>query len=64
LAFAEAGNAWWEPRTVDLRRLKKSAGIGFRAQIPMLGIMGIDLGYGFDDPSHRWVPHFQLGTTF
>ncbi len=64
LAFAEAGNAWWEPRTVNLRDLKRSAGVGFRAQIPMLGIMGIDLGYGFDDPSHRWVPHFQIGATF
>jgi len=64
LAFAEAGNAWWEPRTVNLKDLKKSAGVGFRAQIPMLGIMGIDLGYGFDDPSRRWVPHFQIGTTF
>lgn len=64
LGFLEGGNAWWELRTVNLREIKRSAGIGIRANIPMLGIMGIDLGYGFDEPSKGFRPHFQIGTGF
>ncbi len=64
LAFAEAGNAWWELRTVDLRNIKRSVGVGVRANIPMLGIMGIDIGYGFDEPSRGFRPHFQFGVSF
>jgi outer membrane protein insertion porin family len=64
LGFLEGGNAWWELRTVNLREIKRSAGIGIRANIPLLGIMGIDLGYGFDEPSKGFRPHFQIGTGF
>jgi len=43
-------------------------GIGVRLQIPMVGMMGIDLGYGFSKTENgygqRWEPHFQIGTTF
>lgn len=64
LGFLEGGNAWWELRTVDIKNLKKSAGVGVRVNIPMLGIMGIDIGYGFDEPSKGFRPHFQVGATF
>jgi len=29
--------------------LKKSAGVGVRFFMPMIGMLGFDLGYGFDD---------------
>ena len=33
---------------VDIFDLKRSAGIGIRLYMPMLGILGYDIGYGFD----------------
>ncbi len=64
LAFAEAGNSWWRLDMVDLGSLKRSVGIGIRAEVPMLGILGFDLGYGIDNDGGRWVPHFQMGSQF
>ncbi len=57
LAFAEAGNVWDMdsmaepfsiPRTGPLS-LKRSAGFGIRFFMPMIGMLGFDMGYGFDD---------------
>ena len=57
LVFGEMGNVWdtldmTEPfgltRTGPLS-LKRSAGVGFRFFMPMLGMLGFDMGYGFDD---------------
>jgi outer membrane protein insertion porin family len=53
LAFGDAGNAWPSLAKVDLGNLKKGAGIGLRINIPMMGMMGFDLGYGFDSPSGK-----------
>ncbi len=64
LAFAEAGNSWWRLDMVDLSTLKRSVGIGIRAEVPMLGILGFDLAYGIDNEGGRWVPHFQMGPQF
>jgi outer membrane protein insertion porin family len=50
LAFGDAGNAWPSLDKVDLGNLKRGAGIGLRINIPMMGMMGFDLGYGFDSP--------------
>ena len=69
LLFAEAGNAW--TRTADFNpfELKRSVGAGVRVFLPMIGLMGIDWGYGFD----RAIPssevskgefHFILGQEF
>ncbi|MEO0289271.1 MAG: outer membrane protein assembly factor BamA [candidate division WOR-3 bacterium] len=48
--------------------LYSGMGLGVRLQIPMVGIMGIDLGYGFSKTENgygqRWEPHFQIGTSF
>ena len=48
LVFAEAGNLWADSSSFDLTDLKKSAGIGLRLYLPIIGQIGIDYGYGFD----------------
>jgi outer membrane protein insertion porin family len=48
VAFAEAGNAWYDFNTYSPFDLKRTAGIGVRAFLPMFGMLGIDWGYGFD----------------
>ncbi|MGC6470576.1 MAG: outer membrane protein assembly factor BamA [Flavobacteriales bacterium] len=49
LAFMEAGNTWNDANAFDPFEVKRSAGFGIRMMIPMMGIMGVDWGYGFDD---------------
>ncbi len=46
--FADAGNVWSGFNTVDPYSLKRSAGLGIRLFMPMLGLIGYDIGYGFD----------------
>jgi len=70
LFFADAGNTWNSFHEVRLGGLKRGAGFGVRFEIPLLGQLGFDLGYGYDrtnragrrDPG--WEPHFQLGALF
>lgn len=65
LAFADAGNAWNSIREFNISNLKRGAGVGVRLEIPMLGLIGFDFGYGFDrDGGGKWEPHFQIGRTF
>ena len=65
LLFADAGNAWRNVAETDPTDLKRSAGVGIRIVAPMLGVIGFDLAYGFDNvPRGEWHPHFQLGTSF
>ena len=70
LAFAEAGNAWTEVKKINPFKLKRSAGVGVRIFLPMIGLMGIDWGYGFDKalPTSRSISgsqlHFILGQEF
>jgi outer membrane protein insertion porin family len=67
LFFAEAGNAWENVWETDPFKLRRSAGVGVRLFMPMVGIIGIDFGYGFDyinaDGSRKgkWKVHFQFG---
>ena len=49
LGFLEGGNAWSEPKNFNPFKMKRSAGIGVRLFLPMVGLMGIDWAYGFDD---------------
>jgi len=56
LVFLEAGNAWNDLRTFNPFELKRSAGIGARIYLPMIGLMGIDWGYGFDRP-FKYAPY-------
>ena len=48
LGFVEAGNAWNEVTDFNPFQLKRSAGVGVRIFLPMIGMMGIDWAYGFD----------------
>ena len=65
LLFFEAGNTWNSTRDLDLGDLRKSIGFGVRLEVPALGRIGFDLGYGLDrEEGSRWEPHFQLGNTF
>lgn len=65
LLFFEGGNAWNSTRELDLGDLRKSIGFGVRLEVPALGRIGFDLGYGLDrEDGGQWEPHFQLGNTF
>lgn len=66
LSFAEAGNVWESLRTADPFGLKRAAGVGMRLLLQPIGLLGFDLGYGFDpDPAtgqrSGWRFHFQFG---
>jgi outer membrane protein insertion porin family len=48
LTFLEGGNAWHETKNFNPFDMKRSAGVGVRLYLPMVGLMGIDWAYGFD----------------
>jgi outer membrane protein insertion porin family len=48
LVFADAGNAWSEFNQFNPFDLKRSVGAGVRVFLPMIGLLGVDYGYGFD----------------
>lgn len=52
LVFAEAGNAWTDMSNYNPFDLKRSAGVGVRIFLPMIGLMGIDWAYGFDEANY------------
>ena len=69
LGFLEGGNAWSEANKFNPFELKRSAGLGVRIFLPMVGLMGIDWAYGFDKPypgSSKGGSqfHFILGQEF
>ncbi|MDA9199284.1 outer membrane protein assembly factor BamA [Schleiferiaceae bacterium] len=69
LIFMEAGNNYdnfWDYRAFNLKR---SAGAGLRIYMPMFGLMGVDVAYGFDpEPNGAtasgWQTHFIIGQQF
>ncbi len=67
LAFLEAGNAWTDTKKFNPFDMKRSAGAGVRIFLPMVGLMGIDWAYGFDNVWGRKGGsqfHFVLGQEF
>ncbi|KPK96387.1 hypothetical protein AMJ80_00385 [bacterium SM23_31] len=69
LLFAEAGNNWIDISFVDPFNLKRSVGVGARLFMPMIGMIGIDIGYGFENYDaygrrEGWMPHFVFGRGF
>ena len=70
LGFLEGGNAWAKTRDFNPFDMKRSAGVGVRIYLPMVGLMGIDWAYGFDKVySNGWQKggsqfHFVLGQEF
>lgn len=65
LAFLEAGNAWTDNSKYNPFNIKRSAGLGVRVYIPLIGIVGLDWGYGFDKGNNGQIGgsniHFVLG---
>ena len=64
MLFAEMGNVW---NTSDLTEpfhlprngalsMKRTAGAGIRFFMPMIGMLGFDMGYGFDDVTGEGKP--------
>ena len=67
LVFLEAGNAWTSVKQFNPFDMKRSAGVGARIYLPMIGMMGIDWGYGFDTVFGKKGGsnfHFVLGQEF
>lgn len=69
LAFAEAGNGYRNWEEFDPFRLHRSLGVGVRVFLPMIGMIGVDWGYGFDgtatsDKPHGGQVHFMIGMDF
>lgn len=67
LAFVEAGNAWTSVKDFSPFNLKRSAGVGARIYLSVIGFLGIDWGYGFDKVWGRKGGsqfHFILGQEF
>lgn len=48
LSFFEAGNSWSNFEGFSPFKMYRSAGIGLRLYMPMIGLIGFDWGYGFD----------------
>jgi outer membrane protein insertion porin family len=70
LTFLDMGNVWNSFSEADLGYLRKGAGFGLRVEVPMMGTIGFDYGYGFDrydalgNRNPRWEPHFTIGSFF
>lgn len=69
LSFVEAGNAWSNIKDFNPFELKRSAGVGARVMLPMIGLLGIDWAYGFDKvPGASQISgaqfHFIIGQEF
>jgi outer membrane protein insertion porin family len=67
LLFVEGGNAWTSVKQFNPFDIKRSAGVGARIYLPMIGMMGIDWGYGFDKVFGKKGGgnfHFVLGQEF
>ncbi len=69
LGFLEGGNGFNSWKEFSPFKIKRSAGVGVRLYLPVVGMLGIDWGYGFDAPYGSTKPsgsqfHFTMGQTF
>ena len=73
LIFAEMGNVWSSTDLMERLSLprsgpfdmKRSAGAGIRFFMPMIGMLGFDIGYGFDRiPEPEWKTTLTFGNQF
>ncbi len=69
LAFAEAGNVFYDLKETDFFNLRRTVGIGARIFINPIGLIGFDYGYGYDrrlvdGQAPQWVFLFQFGRGF
>ena len=65
LVFLEGGNCWSDIKQFNPFHIKRSAGVGVRIFLPMVGLLGVDWGYGFDDTKNGGSHfHFVIGQQF
>ncbi len=69
LGFLEGGNGFRSWSDFSPFKIKRSAGFGVRLYLPVVGMLGIDWGYGFDAPAGQTKRsgsqfHFVLGQQF
>ena len=65
LVFLEGGNCWSDIRDFNPFQIKRSAGVGVRVFLPVVGLLGVDWGWGFDDPVNGGSQfHFVIGQQF
>ena len=68
LVFLEGGNSWSDIRDFNPFAIKRSAGFGVRVLLPIVGMLGIDWGYGFDPVGVKTKSgsnfHFVIGQQF
>lgn len=62
LAFVDVGNTWLNVNKIPQVGFEYGLGVGMRMEIPMMGILGFDIG--FDPRTREFVPHVQVGTMF
>ncbi len=65
LLFLEGGNCWSDIQDFNPFQIKRSAGIGVRVYLPVVGLLGVDWGWGFDDDTYgKSQFHFVIGQQF
>lgn len=60
LLFYDAGNTFSSYKDINLHNLYRGLGAGVRIEVPMMGVLGFDIGYGFDRERPGFEPHFQI----
>lgn len=69
LGFLEGGNGFSSWKDFSPFKIKRSAGVGVRLYLPIVGMLGIDWGYGFDPAAGQTSRsgsqfHFVIGQNF
>lgn len=65
LVFLEGGNCWSDIKKFNPFQIKRSAGVGVRVYLPVVGLLGVDWGWGFDDAANGGSQfHFVIGQQF
>ena len=68
LVFLEGGNSWADIKDFNPFQIKRSAGVGVRVLLPIVGMLGIDWAYGFDPVQDKAKGgsqfHFVIGQQF
>ena len=66
LLFLEGGNCWADIRDFNPFQIRRSAGVGVRIYLPMIGLLGVDWGYGFENHDGYGGSqfHFVIGQQF
>ena len=60
LLFLEGGNCWSDIRDFNPFQIRRSAGAGVRVFLPMIGLLGVDWGYGFENKDGNGGSHFHF----